>query len=147
MKIIVSGVTGFVGGEVLKQLLIQPKVTSVIALSRRELPKEISQHNKLKVLIHKDFKSWSEESLREIGEADACIWCLGIAMANMETQKLVNSDYTMAAVNAFATHLAPATRERTGKKFRFIYTSGAMVERDQNKGLWFYGEARKLRVC
>ncbi len=34
-----------------------------------------------------------------------------------------------------------------GKKFRFIYTSGYLTERNQNQNLWFAGDFRKLRVC
>ena len=38
----------------------------------------------------------------------------------------------MAAVNAFTTFLAPQLR--SGKRFRFIYLSGLLAERDHDHG-------------
>lgn len=50
----------------------------------------------------------------------------------------------MAAVNAFTTFLAPQLRD--GKRFRFIYLSGLLVERDQTKMLWFGRDMRRFKV-
>jgi hypothetical protein len=51
----------------------------------------------------------------------------------------------MAAVNAFTTFLASQLRD--GKRFRFIYVSGLLVERDQTKTLWFGRDMRRFKVC
>jgi len=53
----------------------------------------------------------------------------------METARKVNVDYTLAAANAFATSLTPQLGD--GKRFRFVCLSGMLVERDQQKKLWF----------
>jgi hypothetical protein len=51
----------------------------------------------------------------------------------------------MAAVNAFTTFLASQLRD--GKRFRFIYVSGMLVERDKTKTLWFGRDMRRFKVC
>lgn len=51
----------------------------------------------------------------------------------------------MAAMRAFGTHLSSSVEEG-GKKFRFVYLSGGMSERDQSRSLWMAGETRKIRV-
>ena len=62
-----------------------------------------------------------------------------------ETARKIN-EYTMAAMRAFGTHL-PSLLEGGGKKkFRFVYLSGGMSERDQSRSLWMAGEMRKIRV-
>ncbi|KAI9653865.1 MAG: hypothetical protein M1821_006896 [Bathelium mastoideum] len=128
MRIILTGCTGFIGGEVLEQCLQNPSITSTFALSRRTLDPAITSNPKLKVAIVNDFVNYSDEVLRNVAGVDACIW--------------VHFDYTLAAAKAF--HQASGAAE-DGKKLRFIYLSGAAVERDQNKSLWLMQEQRKMR--
>ena len=74
-KIILTGATGFIGGEVLRQCLAHPSIASVVILSRRALPETLSKHPKLKVVIHHDFSTtYPPALLEEVVEADACIW-------------------------------------------------------------------------
>jgi uncharacterized protein YbjT (DUF2867 family) len=73
MKVIVTGVTGFIGGEVLSQCLKNSSVTSIIALSRRTLPNPIKDP-KLEVVVMKDFNSYPDSVLKQLSGADACIW-------------------------------------------------------------------------
>lgn len=51
----------------------------------------------------------------------------------------------MAAMRTFGTHLSFSV-EGGGNKFRFVYLSGGMSERDQSRSLWMAGETRKIRV-
>jgi len=74
MKVIVTGVTGLVGSTVLKQCIKDSRITSVVALSRRELPAEISGDKKVKVIIHEDFSQYPDELLKEMNGAEACLW-------------------------------------------------------------------------
>lgn len=73
MKVILTGVTGFIGGEVLSQCLKNPAVTSIVALSRRKLLETIKDP-KLEVVIMEDFNSYPEPVLEKLAGADACIW-------------------------------------------------------------------------
>lgn len=74
MKIILTGCTGFIGGEVLSQCLRNSSVTSVVTLSRRKLPESISGNGKLKTVIVEDFNVYTDSTLKELAGADACIW-------------------------------------------------------------------------
>lgn len=57
---------------------------------------------------------------------------------------MVHADYTLAAVEAFASYLGPRLREE-GKQFCFVYVSGALTVRDQDTSLWFMAAMRKTR--
>lgn len=73
MKVVITGATGFIGQEALKQCIEHPSITSIIILSRRQLSKpEISP--KVKVVVLSDFLEYSPSALSEIQGADACIW-------------------------------------------------------------------------
>jgi hypothetical protein len=61
-------------------------------------------------------------------------------MSETEVKKICH-DYTLLGLQAMAEVANP------GHPFRFIYTSGAMTERDQDKTLWLMSEHRKMRVC
>jgi nucleoside-diphosphate-sugar epimerase len=74
MKVSLTGSTGFIGREVLEQCLQNARITSIIALSRRELSPSVTHNPKLKVLIMENFLSYSPSILREIRDAEACIW-------------------------------------------------------------------------
>lgn len=79
MKLVVSGATGFVATEVIRQSLSIPAITSVIALARR--PVGVPDHldadadtSKLHSVVLEDFAHYPEEVRRQLAGADACIW-------------------------------------------------------------------------
>ncbi|RDL41825.1 Uncharacterized protein BP5553_01804 [Venustampulla echinocandica] len=136
MKLIVTGCTGFIGAEVLSQCLANPSITSVIALSRRELPDAVGDNPKLKVVIMKDFNSYSDSVLKQLSGADACIWCMGTTAGD----KALEIDYPLAFGNAMS-----KTLPESKKKFRHVHLSGALTERNQERSLWFLGNMRKVK--
>jgi nucleoside-diphosphate-sugar epimerase len=71
MKVILAGSSGFIGKEVLRQCLQNPSITSLVALSRRELP---VADPKLKTVLVDDFTAYSPDVLRELEGAESCIW-------------------------------------------------------------------------
>lgn len=71
MKIILTGATGRIGGAALKSALLNPAVTTVVVLSRREID---VQHAKLKTIIKKDYTQYTPEELAQLEGAEACIW-------------------------------------------------------------------------
>jgi uncharacterized protein YbjT (DUF2867 family) len=73
MKVILFGSTGFIGKEVLNRCLKKPAITSLVALSRRDLP-ETAENPKLKVIIVENFKLYPDSVLGQLKDADACIW-------------------------------------------------------------------------
>jgi uncharacterized protein YbjT (DUF2867 family) len=79
MKLLITGVTGNIGREVLNQCLKQPQIVSVVAVVRRELPSDFISNEdpnrgKFKTVIVKDFGIWPQETLEGIKDADAMIW-------------------------------------------------------------------------
>jgi hypothetical protein len=73
MKVVLTGATGFIGGGVLRRCLRLPSITSLVVLSRRELP-DAPADPKLKVVIHDDFLRYPDSVLSHTAGADACIW-------------------------------------------------------------------------
>jgi nucleoside-diphosphate-sugar epimerase len=76
MKLIVTGATGFIGSEVLRQCIANPGVTSVLVVSRREPAKELMASPKVKVILHEDFSEWPTSLLEQLEGAEGCIWYL-----------------------------------------------------------------------
>ncbi|KAL8706681.1 MAG: hypothetical protein Q9201_000315 [Fulgogasparrea decipioides] len=141
MKVILTGATGFIGSEVLRFALLHPAITAIVVLSRRNLP---LKHPKLTIIIQTDFLDYSDATLGACAGAEACIWSLGVARSlSAENNRRINLDYTMVAAETFTRELAPQLPE--GKNFRFVYLSGMMTERNQERKLWFMSETRRIR--
>ncbi|MCJ1377502.1 hypothetical protein MMC17_000597 [Xylographa soralifera] len=140
MKLILTGATGFIGAEVLRQCLLNPSITSLVALTRRPLSVE---NPKLTTIIMNDFTSYTDEVIQQLAGAESCIWALGGRGGTTADLRRVEVDYTMAAATAFTTSLAPMLPER--KKFRFVYLSGMISETNQEKPLWYAQNARRLK--
>ncbi|KAH8826639.1 hypothetical protein DL96DRAFT_1711193 [Flagelloscypha sp. PMI_526] len=149
MKIIITGATGRVGSSVLHHCLASPKVTSVIALSRRALPFESSlppdKQAKLRTVILKpnDFLTYPKHVLDELKGAEACIWALSNPVsksANASWESEV--DYPTSAAKAFKEHLGVGG----GKVFRFVLISADLVtEESATQALWFKAEYRNMK--
>ncbi|KAL3465201.1 hypothetical protein BJX64DRAFT_285744 [Aspergillus heterothallicus] len=153
MKIILTGTTGFVGTEVLSQTLQNKSITSIVILSRKPLPESTTKNNpRVTVKILDDFLHYPDSLLAELAGAEGCIWTLGLAAStDLAHYRMVNHEYTLAAVEAFAripssssSSSFPSSEDNL-KPFHFIYCSGAAAVRDQEKSLWFMGGIRRIR--
>jgi hypothetical protein len=173
MKIIIAGASGYIGQELLTQSLAHPSITSVVALSRRDLS---ITHNKLRVVHMKDadFLTYSDPKITdELKGASACLWSIGVVPSQARDEvsaRRICVEFTAAAARAFSRAYADEGSESavsagvegqadtgdavTGSNaegkpkppFRFVYISGAAVERDQSKSLWYMGNYRRMRV-
>ncbi len=80
MKLIVTGATGFVGKEVIRQALRNPAVTSVIALARKDVPPPDNAGpdvdiSKLHSIVLEDWMSpYPDYVNAQLSGSDACIW-------------------------------------------------------------------------
>jgi uncharacterized protein YbjT (DUF2867 family) len=74
MKVILSGATGFIGGEVLNEALAHPSITRLVCITRRALPESATSNPKLTVIILTDFLSYPPEILSQLEGAESCIW-------------------------------------------------------------------------
>jgi nucleoside-diphosphate-sugar epimerase len=95
MKLIVTGATGFVATEVIRQSLSNPTITSIIAISRKPVPvpsnlSSDSDTSKFRSIVIKDYSDYPEDVKKEFVGAGACIWSvvaglvIDISIANDE---------------------------------------------------------------
>jgi uncharacterized protein YbjT (DUF2867 family) len=116
-RLLLTGATGFTGGEVFRQALADPAIERVTVLGRRPLGRA---HAKLVEIVRGDFLDWAGLPL---AEQDACIWCLGVSQAavSREEYERITVEYAVAAAKAmFAA--------RPGLRFCFVSGRGADVE-------------------
>ncbi|KAI4187979.1 MAG: hypothetical protein L6R41_002444 [Letrouitia leprolyta] len=126
MKTILTGATGLIGSEVLNTAILHPSITSIIVLSRKQLP---IKDPKLTVIVQNDFLTYPDEVLGACAGAEACVWSLGMNGMNRsrdaeEEYRKVNIDYTITAARTFAGRLAPSLGG--GKKFRLMELQGEL---------------------
>jgi uncharacterized protein YbjT (DUF2867 family) len=98
MKILLFGATGMVGDGVLRWLIASPKMSRVVAVSRKSLA---VQHPKLETVIEPDmFHLQNVSRLRDFG---ACLFCLGPGSVGMspEDYRRLTYDLTVAVARQF----------------------------------------------
>ncbi|KAF7189263.1 Leucinostatins biosynthesis cluster protein T [Pseudocercospora fuligena] len=161
MKIILTGCTGFIGSEILKQCIAHHYIDHIHVLTRRPLDNEFS-HKKVTQHLHEDFESYPEDLMSRLRDegVEACIFAIGGKVQqfkNLDEARKVGVNYPAAAAEAFATHLAtalepyegyPKNPPKAGQRrfpFRFVYISGAGAEQDQFKKLWIANDTRKIK--
>ncbi|EME81740.1 uncharacterized protein MYCFIDRAFT_78810 [Pseudocercospora fijiensis CIRAD86] len=161
MKIILTGSTGFIGTEILKQCIAHHYITHIHLLTRRPLANQFS-HKKVTQHLHLDFETYPSDLLLRLREEgiEACIFALGGKLQNfasLDEARKVGVNYPAAAAEAFATHLAtalepyegyPTSPPKAGQKsfpFRFVYISVAGAEPDQFRKLWVMSDTRKIK--
>ena len=115
MKLILTGATGFAGGEVLKQALADPAIERVTVLTRR--PTDF-KHAKLDEVVVLDFLDYSAIP---IDGADACIWCLGVSQSQVDKDQyvVITHDYAVAAA---------ASMIAANPRLRFCFVSGRSAD-------------------
>lgn len=75
MKLVISGGSGFVATELIKQSLQLPSVTKLVVLSRKPIstPQGIDTV-KLKTVLLEDYENYPVEARDEMAGANAFIW-------------------------------------------------------------------------
>jgi uncharacterized protein YbjT (DUF2867 family) len=126
MNILVTGATGLVGAEVIREAIKDSHITRITAIARRPLT---LQHSKLETIIHQDFADYSR--LQHVFKRhDACLWCLGVSQTqvNKEQYHVITHDYALAAAKAVMQANPPMT-------FLFVSGEGADTT-EQSKTLF-----------
>ncbi len=82
MHLILTGATGLVGSACLQHMLTTQAVTTVSILSRRPVP-QAEGHEKVHVIIHKDFNNYPPEVLEKLRGAEGCVWALGVSQTDV----------------------------------------------------------------
>lgn len=114
MRILLFGATGMVGQGVLRECLLDPRVTEVLTVGRSLSGQA---HPKLREILHQDLFDFSTiES--ELSGLNACFFCLGVSSTGLteEAYRRVTHDLTLAAAR---------TLSRLNPNMTFIYVSGA----------------------
>jgi uncharacterized protein YbjT (DUF2867 family) len=126
MKVILFGATGMVGQGVLRECLLDPDVTDVLAVGRSTTGR---QHPKLREIVHSDFLDFSAIE-KELSGYDACFFCLGITSLGMSEERYrhVTYDITLAVAR---------TLVRLNPDMTFVYVTGASTDSsEQGRVMW-----------
>jgi len=96
MNVVLFGATGMVGAGVLLECFADPRVTSVLAITRSPTGRS---HRKLREVLHPDFFDF--ESLRaDFASCDACFFCLGITSLGLSEAEYTRVTYDIAVTAA-----------------------------------------------
>ncbi|NUT34708.1 MAG: NAD(P)H-binding protein [Hamadaea sp.] len=126
MKVIVFGATGMIGQGVVRACLRDPQVAQVVTVGRRATG---ATDPKVREAVVPDLFDLTAVA-DDLGDADACFFCLGVTSAGMSEAdyRRVTYDLTMAAARPLA--------ERN-KEMTFVYVSGAGTDStEQGRTMW-----------
>jgi uncharacterized protein YbjT (DUF2867 family) len=126
MKVILFGATGMVGQGVLRECLLDPEITSVLAIGRSPSGQA---HAKLREVLHNNFLDYAAIEPQLAG-FDACFFCLGVTSVGLteERYRRLTYDITMAAATAMA---------KLNPGMTFIYVTGAGTDStEQGRLMW-----------
>jgi uncharacterized protein YbjT (DUF2867 family) len=126
MNVLLFGATGMIGQGVLRECLLDDRVTHVLTVGRSSTGQ---RHAKLREIVQADLDELSPiES--ELTGFDACFYCLGVSAAGMSERDYVRITYdlTLSVANA----LIPRNPQMI-----FIYVSGAGADSTERGGtMW-----------
>lgn len=126
MRVVVFGATGMVGQAVLRECLVDGRITEVLTVGRRPAPQ---QHPKLTQLVTPDLFDLSGIADRLV-DLDACLFCLGVSSVGMAepAYRRVTHDLTVSIAGV----LAPRNPDLV-----FEYVSGEGTDSsEQGRTMW-----------
>jgi uncharacterized protein YbjT (DUF2867 family) len=126
MKVILFGASGMIGQGVLRECLLDPDITTVLAIGRSPVGR---QNEKLREIVRQDLFDYApiEEQLRGY---DACFFCLGVSSAGMKEAdyRHVTYDLTLGAAQTLA---------KLNPSITFLYISGAGTDStEKGRAMW-----------
>lgn len=126
-RVLIMGATGAVGSELVRQCIVDERIATVIALSRRPLTES---HSKLRVILREDFLNYADLA-EEFSEIDVCYCALGVSQVQVRDPKLyteVTRDYVVSAARALKV---------ANPDVRFCFVSGAGTDAtEKSSTLW-----------
>jgi uncharacterized protein YbjT (DUF2867 family) len=126
MKLLLYGATGMVGQGVLRQALLDPGVSAVVAITRAPTG---TTHPKLREIVRADVGDLAGLDA-ELASCDACLFCLGVSAVGMteEAYTKITHDLTLAIASRLVA-LNPA--------MTFLFVSGAGTDSSEKGGaMW-----------
>lgn len=126
MKVVIFGATGMVGAGVLLECFADPRVTSILVVTRSPTGRT---HSKLHEVLHTDFFNY--ETLRvDLAACDACFFCLGVSSLGMNEAQYTRVTYDIAMA---------AAREmvRANPQMTFCFVSGVGTDStERGRPMW-----------
>lgn len=126
MRVVLFGASGMLGQAMLRACFADPEIERVVSIVRSPTG---AQHEKLVELVHADFTDFAALA-PQLGDLDACFFCLGVSSAGMSEAdyRRITYDYTLAAAELLA---------KTSPQLTFIYISGAGTDStEQGRSMW-----------
>ncbi|GAA6010024.1 hypothetical protein JCM11491_005834 [Sporobolomyces phaffii] len=144
MRLIITGANGAAGSEVLRQALLDPRVTTVTTLTRSPLPAYLvpspapGSPDKLTQILHADFGSYPQSLLDRLAGTDAVIWALGTSSVGVAEPDYtrVTHEYAVKAAKAFSALKPHSDGDGDGSRsepFVFAFLSGARTTQTPSK--------------
>jgi uncharacterized protein YbjT (DUF2867 family) len=126
VNVVLFGATGMVGAGALLECLADPRVRSVLAITRSSTGRT---HSKLREILHTDFFNY-EDLATEFATCDACFFCLGVSsVGKAEAQYTrLTYDLTLAAARAMVS---------ANPRMVFCYVSGVGTDStERGRTMW-----------
>jgi uncharacterized protein YbjT (DUF2867 family) len=126
MNILLFGATGMVGAGALIECLADPRVRSVLVVTRSSTGR---RHPKLREILHADFFNY-DNLAADFASCDACFFCLGVSSVGMGEPKYTRLTYdlTLAAARAMLA---------ANPRMAFCYVSGVGTDSSERVGtMW-----------
>ncbi len=114
MRVIIFGGTGMVGQAVVRECLLDPRVSAVLLVGRSAVE---TTDPKVAQVLHEDFLDFSPIA-GELAGYDSCFFCLGVSATGM-------SEPAYRRVTYFITIAAARELAAQNPDMRFLYISGA----------------------
>jgi uncharacterized protein YbjT (DUF2867 family) len=126
VNVILFGATGMVGAGALIECLADPRVRSVVAVTRSATGRH---HPKLREVLHENFFEY--QALREeFAACDACFFCLGVSSVGMSEAEYTRLTYDLT-LSAASAMVAVNTR------LTFCYVSGVGTDStERGRTMW-----------
>jgi uncharacterized protein YbjT (DUF2867 family) len=119
MRVILFGATGMVGQGVLRECVMNPEVTAVLAVVRRASGPGLGRRSeKVREVVTNNFYDFSTIE-GEFAGYDACLFCLGVSALGMKEPEYRKLTYDLTMTVARAVERANPAR------MTFAYVSGA----------------------
>jgi uncharacterized protein YbjT (DUF2867 family) len=133
MNVIVFGASGMVGQGALREAVLDPEVKRIVSVVRKATPPARGtgalDRSKVHEIVHPDMSSFADIE-GELGDLDACLFCLGVTSAGMSEAEYskVTHDIALAAAVPLA---------RLNPQLTFCFVSGAGTDSSESgKTMW-----------
>jgi uncharacterized protein YbjT (DUF2867 family) len=126
MNVVLFGATGMVGAGALQECLADPRVDTVLAVTRTPIGRT---HPKLWDVLHTDFFNY-DRIQDDFASCDACLFCLGVSSIGKSeaTYTRLTFDLTLAAARALV---------MANPRMTFCYVSGVGTDStERGRVMW-----------